>query len=388
MGSVILLVGTGHLGGPILDRLAATPSVERVVALGRDARRGEARCNLARLTAAAVGEPAHIEHRSVDVADPGRVAATVQDIGPDLVLHTASMQTWWLLDLFPEDARAALKPAGYGVWLPLHLRLAMTLMQGLAEASYEGVVLNAAYPDVINVVLGRIGTPPTGGVGNVDELVAKVRTNAARSLGVAGRDLDVWLVAHHAVQLAAFRAAHSGSDAAGADLTVPPYHLHLELRGEDVTDRARAHEALFIPCELPPGPGWGNFTAASAVALVEAVLAEARSRTHAAAPGGFAGGYPVDVGGGRIDVSAIPGLSRDEAVAINERSHRFDGIDGIGEDGTVVFAEDAATAIRDTLGYDCGMLPPGDVEDRAAELALRFREYATRHGIDLPVDGG
>lgn len=386
MGSVIMLVGTGHLGGPILDRLAAAPSVERVVALGRDARRGEARCNLARLTAAAGGEPAWVEHRSVDVADPGRVAAAVRHIGPDLVLHAASLQTWWLLDLFPEDARAALLPAGYGVWLPLHLALAMTLMQGLGEAGFEGVVLNAAYPDVINVVLGRLGTPPTGGVGNVDELVAKVRTHAARELGVAGRDLDVWLVAHHALQRAAFRAASSGTDTAGSagvDPTVPPFHLHVELRGEDVTERARAHEALLAPCELPPGPGWGNFTAASAVALVEAVLAETPSRAHAAAPGGLPGGYPVDVGGGNIEVSAIPGLSRAEAVAINERSHGFDGIDGIGEDGTVSFAEDAAAVMRDTLGYDCGILPPSDVADRAAELTARFREYATRHGVDV-----
>jgi len=383
MGSVIMLVGTGHLGGPILDRLAASPSVERIATLGRDARRGEARCNLARLTAAVTGEPAQLEHHCVDVADPGQVAAAVRRIGPDLVLHAASLQTWWLLDLFPEEARAALAPAGYGLWLPLHLALAMTLMEGLAEASYGGVVLNAAYPDVINVVLARLGTPPTGGVGNVDELVAKVRSGAARKLAVAGRDLDVWLVAHHALQRAAFRPSDSSVGASGDEVEVAPYHLRVELRGEDVTERARAHEALLAPCELPPGPGWGNFTAASGVALVEAVLAETPSRTHAAGPGGLPGGYPVDVGGGRIEVSAVPGLSRAAAVAINELSHGFDGIDGIGEDGTVAFAEDATTVMRDTLGYDCAMLPPGDVAGRAAELAARFREYAARHGIDL-----
>jgi len=386
--AVVVLVGAGHLGGPILDRLALSPRIGRIVVLGRDARRGEQRCNLARLAAMTSGRMAQVSHRIVDVAQPDQVAAVVQEVSPDVVVHAASMQTWWLLDLFPEASRVALRAAGYGVWLPLHLALVVPLMQGLADGGYSGVVLNAAYPDVINVVLARLGRAPTGGVGNVDEIVAKIRISAAERLSVGAEELDIWLVAHHALQRFVFSGATGEAGAAVVDEQVPPFFLRVELRVEDVTEQCGADAALLRPCALPDGPGWGILSASSAVALVEAVLAQTPSRAHVPGPGGLPGGYPVDVGRGIIELSPIAGLARDEAVSINERSHLFDGIEQIGEDGAVVFTGDAAAAMRDAMGYDCRTLAPADISARAVELAARFREYATRHGVDIGAVGG
>jgi len=392
MGGTVMLVGTGHLGGPILDRLVANPHVGRVVAVGREARRGEARCNLARLAAVARGCEVDVDHHVADVACADEVAAAVRTIAPEVVIHAASMQTWWLLDLFAPEHREVLARAGYGVWLPLHLTLAMTLMQGLSEAGYEGAVLNAAYPDVINVVLGGVGRAPAAGLGNVEELAAKVRGCAADRLAVPAGELDIWLVAHHALQRFAFRGvlAEGGSDGmlgtpGSGNEGVPPYFVRVEHRGVDVTEEAGARAALIAPCPLPAGPGWGQFSAAATESFVEALLGEAPSRLHAPGPAGLPGGYPVDAGAGKVALAAIPGLALDEAIDINVRSQRFDGIERIGEDGTVVFADDAAAAMHDALGYQCRVLPPADVVDRATELATRFREYAQRCGVDLGV---
>ena len=392
MGASVLQIGLGHLGGPILDRLAVSAAIDRVVALSRDIDRGEARCNLSRLSGAAVGATVNIEHRRADISDPQQVADIVSDVSPDLVLHAASKQTWWLLDRFPPEA-GALAAVGFGAWLPLHLVLAVRVMEGLAAAGYDGVVVNAAYPDVINVVLSRLGMAPTVGVGNVDELVTKVRMVVARDLSVGPHDIDVFLVAHHALQRAAFRPAESAprGPARGDDRCVegvPPYFLRVGQRGRDLTEQVDADGALFGRCPLPDGPGWGQFTAASAAGLVGALLSERSWRMHAPGPSGLPGGYPVDAGKGKVSVPSIPDLSFDEAVSINERSHRFDGIERIEEDGSVVFTESTATAMHDILGYECKTLRPAEAGERAAALARRFDEWARRLGVDLGTLAG
>jgi hypothetical protein len=104
---------------------------------------------------------------------------------------------------------------------------------------------------------------------------------------------------------------------------------------------------------------------------------------HAPAPHGLPGGYPVVAGRGSIEVAAIPGLTLAEAISLNEQSHRFDGIERIEADGTVVFPEESAVAMRESLGYDCNRLAPEDADSRAHELMARFREYAHRHGVEI-----
>jgi hypothetical protein len=402
MSAVVLLTGIGHLGGPLLDRLACSRRVRRVVALSRDRCRGEARCNLARLKALATGHASVVEHRVADLHIVEEVGAAVREVGPDLVVHAASLQTWWLADLFPEAQREDLRRLGYGVWLPLHLCLALSLCRGLEQGGYRGPLLNAAYPDVVNVVLGRVGRPPSAGIGNIDELVAKVRLGVAASLSVAPCELDIWLVAHHALQRFAFAAGDPrGAETGGAvpdvgrggdqgsreegDEVVPPFYLRVEHRGRDVTEEGRGRDALLCPCPLPSGPAWGDFSAAAGALTIDALLATEPSRGHASGPRGLPGGYPVSLGSGSVALAPVPGLGHDEAVAVNERSHRFDGIDAIGEDGTVVFVAQAAAAMRDMLGYDCSRLPPAEVGERARELSARFGEHAARYGVDLPA---
>lgn len=388
MRATVVLIGLGHLGGPLLDQFAVSASVGRVVALSRESDRGAARCNLSQLSAAARGFSTDIEHRVADVAHPGQLADVVEEVAPDLVINAASMQTWWFLDLFPPNVRA-LEAAGFGAWLPLHLALALRVMEGLAAAGYKGPVINAAYPDVINVVLARMGMAPTVGIGNIDELVVKVRMLIARDLSIGPDELEVFLVAHHALQRTAFRSGKSWSRTSSleadqiAEDKLPPYHLRVAHAGRDLTEKADAHGALLRPCPLPDGPGWGGFTAVSAARLVDALFSDRTWQMHAPGPAGLPGGYPVTVGTGKIEVSSIRDLSLDEAISINEKSHQFDGIARIEENGAVVLTEEAATVMRDTLGYEGKTVQPAEADQHADELARRFNEYAGRHGVDL-----
>lgn len=369
-----MLIGLGHLGGALLELLARETTLGRIVACSRRPERGEPRCNLTRLGAAAHGYSPRIDYLPIDLENTEQTAELVERVAPDLILSSATLQTWWLIDLLPAEAATALKKAGFGGWLPVHLPLTLNLMRTLADIDYKGVVLTAPFPDVVNNILERLHLAPTCGIGNIDEVVPKIRVLAAKSLGAPSSDVRVQLVAHHALQPMVFGARKA---------SVPPYHLRVHYGDRDVTQEVAADELLLAPYPLPGGPAWSWLTAGSATRLVRAILDEEETHLHAPAPGGLPGGYPVVAGRGEARPDEIEGLSLEEAIAINESSHRFDGIEVIEADGTTVFTDDTAEVMRQELGFDCRRLFPEEAMDRGGELIRRFDDYARRHGVDL-----
>lgn len=374
MNDTLLLVGLGHLGGVMLELLARDRTLGRIIAATRNAERGRARVNLARVGVATEGHAPILEFAPLDVNDADAVAALVDRVRPDIVLSTATMQTWWLTELLPEAEAASLGRARFGAWLPVHLAPTLKLMTALRGAGYRGLTLTAPYPDVVNCVLGRLNLAPTCGVGNLDEIEPKVRLLAADRLGVDSDEVTVTLVAHHALERFVY---------AGASGEPPPHFLRVECGGRDVTREVRAEDLLCAPYPLPPTPAWHFLTAASTVRLVRALASEMPVRLHAPAPGGLPGGYPVLVSRDGVAPAPIDGLSLDQAIAINERAHRWDGIERIEPDGTVVVCDEDACVMRDVLGYDGARLAPADADGRGRELVARFREFARRAGVDL-----
>lgn len=374
MKPTIMLIGVGDLGGIVLELLARQEWPGRIVAAGRNARRGIERCNLARIGALAQGYSTEIRFVPLDLQRADTVVETVQREQPDLVLSTASLLTWWLPDLLPEPQATRIKRAGFGVWLPVHLTLSLKLMQALRAAGYAGHVLTAPFPDVVNPILGKLDLAPTCGIGNLDEIVPKIRLSGAARLGIAVDELQVTLVAHHALEPFVFGKPVGEP---------PPYFLRIEHDGRDVTEKIRASELLLAPYDLPDGPLTHFLTAGSALRLLRALNGAGDTFIHAPAPNGLPGGYPVLANREGVRPAPIPGLSLDEAIAINTRSHRFDGIERIEGDGTAVFVGERAEILKEELGYDCQRLPVDESDERAAELIARFEEYANRHGSDL-----
>jgi hypothetical protein len=396
----VMIVGLGSLGSVLLELLARDDTIGDIVVAGRDVARGETRCNLARVGALAQGVPAAIRFVALDLDDASAAAETFRFHSPDLIVSTASMQTWWLSGLLPPAARAALGRAPFGAWLPVHLALAIKFMRAVREAGLRCHTLVASFPDVVNVVLGRLGLAPTCGLGNLDEIVPKLRYLAAERLGVSPRAIRVLLVAHHALEPFVFQSGGFAPWLAGAsarrrppasaeastwvtDRTPPPYWLRIEADGEDVTERVDGPALLFRAYPLPPGPAWHFLTASSASRLIRALAGDAGGLLHVPAPNGLPGGYPVAASRLGVRPVDLPGLSLEEAIQINERSQATDGIERIEPDGAVEFTAAVRDALRETLGYNGGRLQPSQSDECARELIARFREYARRHGVDL-----
>ncbi len=370
----IMIVGLGDLGSAVLEFLAREPAVGPILVASRNATRGERRVNLARAGATAQGFTTSIRFAQLDLDRPDDLAELVAREQPDIVLSTATRQTWWLPDLLPPEQAAQLRRARFGVWLPLHLGLTLKLMQALRTADYRGIALTAPFPDVVNAVLDKIGLAPDCGVGNVEEIATKVLLTAARNLRQPVENVRVTLVAHHALVSAAFE---------GSDRRLPPYFLRVVSGGEDVTEAAGGERLLRVPYPLPPGPAINFLTAGCTVRLIRALCHEADTEVHAPAPEGLPGGYPLLASRSGIRLAPIDGLTHEEAVAINEASHAFDGIECIEPDGAVIFRPEDVEVLRRALGYDASSLKPEEADDRAGELMAKLREFAGRAAVDL-----
>ena len=379
MKRTVMLIGLGGLGRTALELLACVPEVKRIVVASRNEEYGIASCNLIRLGAISRGFSPEINFTPLDLNNEEAISETVHRETPDLIFSTATMQSPLVSFKLPPAQSASIQNAGFGVWLPVHLNLTLKLMQALHQVDFKGLTVTAPYPDVVNCILRHLNIAPTCGIGNVDMLIPKVRMLAAQHLGVTPEEVQVQMVGHHALAhhiIITVTMGRAGEEA-------PPYYLHVEHNGRNVTEEVDAHELLFAPLPTPMGPESNFAVAASAVRLIQALLSEKQSLLHAPAPKGLPGGYPVIASCHGIDIAPIKGLSQSEAIEINEKSHPYDGIERIEPDGTAVFVPAAVEAMSETLGYDCEQLNPIEAEERAKELISRFREYCRQHGVEL-----
>jgi len=371
-----MLVGMGDLGGILLEYLVTNPKL-RFVTADINKERALARINLARLGAVARDLDPQIDFIQLDLNDVEKTAEAIASIDPDIILTTATLQTWWLPDRLPEAESAKIKSAGFGVWFPVHFALTLNLMRAAQQAEFRGFVVTAPYPDVANAVLGKLEIPPSCGIGNVEEVVPKIRWLAARHLSLPIEAIQVTLVAHHALQRFTLNRT------AVKDATAPPFFLKIEADGRDVTEEIHGAELLLSAFPITSGPASHVLTAATTYRLVNALVTENEQYIHVPGPKGLPGGYPVYANSDGIRLADIPELSLAEAIRINEDSHRFDGIEKIEKDGSVHFTQQAAEIMQEALGYDCPILEPNDIGNRARELVRRFAECAKRLGVSL-----
>ena len=121
----LMIVGMGDLGGVILDLAALQSEVSRIAVAGRDERRCRERANLARLSAAVHGCFPEVVPMRVDLDDSSSLAEAVLRETPDVVLLTASRASWRLAEQLSSARAERLSAARFGIWLPLHLALAI-----------------------------------------------------------------------------------------------------------------------------------------------------------------------------------------------------------------------------------------------------------------------
>jgi hypothetical protein len=353
----LLLISLGKLTGAVLELAARDPRFDDILVAGRQADYGQAKVNQARIGAALEGRYPRITFERFDFAAPG-AAKALQRFAPDVAFAAPSLLPWWKIAASANPKAQAMPFAG---WLACNLAPMLKLAGVWAEAGLACPWVGGAYPDVVNAVLACIGPAPTVGCGNIAETIPRIRFAVAAATGAPPAAVEVRLVAGHALEFRHYAAPGGGGE-------VPPFLLQARWGERDVTAAARKGliQALPIPYDIE-----FNLLAASAtIGLLAALAGAGDLATHAPAPNGLIGGYPIRASRGKVELDLPAGWTPAQAAEINRRSLPFDGIAEIGADGLVRFSEPTARALRALLGRPVERLKPEEAPTHAAELLL------------------
>jgi hypothetical protein len=348
----VLVIGAGDLGRRLVHGLAATGRVREVVLAGRNPERGADIVGLAR----ACAPDCSFRFIRVDGTAQPELEDLIGGTRPDLIVQCASLLSPWALAGRDDAVARALRRAGLAVALPMQLPIVHATMRAARAAGHAGPVANLSFPDVTNVVLGRLGLAPTLGLGNASMIAMRVRATLRERFG-AGAELPlVRVVAQHA-QL--FPVMHAEEPPDPAD------RVRVFLGEQGDRDDALAYRGH----PHPGGSGLNRLTAASAIETLSALLPGAEpSRLSVPGPLGLPGGLPVRIDDGTVTLDLPPDQPLDDAVAYTERMARHDGVEAIAADGTVTLTAAAQEAFRDIAPWATAPLHPDEALERAARL--------------------
>lgn len=341
----------------ILEAAARSSDFDEIVVASRSPERAQKKVNNARIGGAIEGRYPHITCVPFDLHAedaPQRLAR----IAPDVALAAPSMMPWWVLDTLEGEAGEKARAVPFAGFMACHLAPVARLRDAWAASGLACPWINASYPDVINAVLARTGPAPLCGVGNVVEAIPKFRFAIAEALGADPGRIAVKLVAQHALEYFIY------SDGEAAER--PPYLLEATLDGRDVSHFAG--EAVYSAFPVPYELDFNLYTVSAAMIALPALISDDWTPTHVPGPEGLVGGYPVALSrrGLRLDLPAT--WTRAETEAVNHASMRFDGVADIEGDGTVVYTDEAAAALRALLGHKAERLHLADAPTMANEL--------------------
>ena len=362
--STMAVFGSGDVGEAVLRFAAIAPEITELWALDLDEWRAKVAVNEAGAIAAHGGNAPALNWRSVDMTDHTQIGEALADIQPDVVVNTATLQSWWSLGQLPtEQYRRLVLEARFGPWLPLHILPALRLMQARAEVGINAPVVNVAFPDAVNPVLGGTRLVPATGAGNSDLLHPGIRCLVAQRFGVPVASVDVRLLAHHN-HVDLFWTGLEEVE----ELDPSTFWMNISIDGVDRMEELDPAELLRHAGHLlPKGRAIAQRTASSAAKNALLLLGEEPVRTHTSAPDGMVGGYDVLLSRAGVDILWPEQLSREQAQNINKRAQLSDGIEHIEDDGTVHFTESSANAMHEVLGYECQVLRTAEIETRSIE---------------------
>lgn len=371
----ILLVGLGNLGSHVLDLLTKHESQHEIIVAGRNETLLNQRLNLALFCAAQQNLFPKASYRVMDLNNIEQTAETLQEINPDVVFSTATLQSWRIITQLPKEVFAELDQAEFGPWLPMHLVPVHKLMQAVKMSGIKSTVVNAAFPDAVNTLLAKVNLAPNVGIGNVANILPAFKYSAASEINSTPEHIELRLIAQHYLS---HRIPRSG-DAGGC-----AYHLSVFHKGEDVSD-AINHENMFQKLtsrfKRIGGIDGQALTAASALSVLSVILNDRKEVVHAPGPNGLPGGYPVQFDDQNFSLALPSNISLEEAIKINEIGLKFDGITAIDVDGTAHFCEKSMAIMQRMLGYHCKSMKLDEAEETAKELKAKYSAFSSKYKV-------
>lgn len=378
MDKCVMIVGLGDLGGWVLEFLARCQGVNRIVTADIREDWGKAKTMTAAVGASQQGFSKRLEFHKVDMFDIDRTAELLDSIQPDVIYSAATLQSWWVPLLLPPEIALKSKLSGIGPEVPAQMVLIHKLMLAVRKSVVKAKVMNNSFPDVINVVLWRNGLGPDMGAGNSDLVVEDIRQKISYEKNVPPQEVAIYLYSGHPLCMQ-------------SKLRDIPFLMKIYVGGKDCTDEYDVKELVtgFSSLYAPPRmTSWliHPRVAAGAVKNIMAMINNTNELTNLCGPKGLPGGYTVRVNANGAGVVLPDGFTMEQVIQVNLDSLKFDGIEEIKEDGTVVFTDESCQLTKEWLGLDIGKeLRLEDVDERAKEMRIAIDKLAAKYNIKLEL---
>ena len=374
MESIMIIGSAGSVGHDMMYQIASMGLPIKVIGADVDEEKGRYEIEEALHTAHNFGYYPDLSFEKINLFDIDGTSEFLKEHKPKVICNLASLGSWWITRLLPPEEYEKVGPVG--PWLPNHLTLAHKLMLAVKKSGIKTGVVNGAFPDATNVVLSKLGLEPVCGGGNMDLGLGRVKRIIARNMKVPFRTVQLYGVGHHG---AYYTARMEG-----------PYYVRIIVDGEDVSDQWPNKRIT----KLYKDAGYGAITqyktalvdqmrtASSFLKHVLAIYNET-GEVHTCVTGveGLPGGYPARLSQKGAEI-VLPGISREEAIRINEEGAKIDGIEKIKDDGTVVFCDKNVEYMREVVGYECKELKPSESEERARELNTLLKKLYEKYHVE------
>jgi hypothetical protein len=210
------------------------------------------------------------------------------------------------------------------------------------------------------------------GIGNVHNVVQPLRNSVADLAGVPVQSVTVYLYLAHYVSHYIPRFGSAGGS---------PYIMKVMIDGKmrDDLDHEKIFSALPKSRRRSGGLAGQILTASSAAAIVRAVATDTQELLHSPGIEGMPGGYAARIGENGARIVIPEGMTREEAIKVNKDGNRYDGIEEIREDGTVIYTDEEMAIMKEMIGYECKQMTLDESEERSEEIKRKFREFADKY---------
>ena len=330
----VLLIGLGDLGYRIAAGLATRPALDEIVCAGGG--RGQGPFLAGKLDSS---YETCVRFTPLDGTSQGEVETLLRSEQPDLIVICASLLNPWELLANPTERVSRIREAGTAFLLSSSLPILLSVMRAVRNVDYRGPVASLPWPDGTHPILAKLGLCPTIGLGNSSMILMRVRAalrQRANREGRSTRDLPLVRVLGDAGTLWPCLAAEPPPD--------PQDGCRVYIGEEGI----RADELAYEGHPWPAGFHLNELTATSSLPVLDALLPGAK-RLRFTCPGidGNPGGYPVSIEGTQVTYDLPPDLTLSDAIAINTRHVRDEGIERTEDDGTVIYTEKARAVMAD-----------------------------------------
>jgi hypothetical protein len=298
----IVIIGSGSLASGVVNALShVSMGALRIAIIARSRKKVSQMALIANARAASLGTSIGFLSVGIPEFKALSFSRAFRSLKPKVILHAASLQSPWEAAQGQNAWTKLIAAGGFGITLPLQLALAAEISRGAADT--EAAIVNACYPDCVNLVLHRLGLRTTCGVGNAAIVEAFCRSHAK----TASRDVRV--VGHHG-------------------------HLGVWLKGRSSRSQPRVwvknrevDSLRFRPRLGSIGEELNTVTSATAISVMMSLLTGATLRASIPGVAGLPGGYPFVLKRRKFTLRLPSGITSAEAIAHNKSGERLDGLD-------------------------------------------------------------